>query len=368
VRIGIDASRTFVPNPTGTERYAGEVTLRLLAIPESGDHTWILYARKVNFQAINSKFEKRLNVKVVEIKLPFLWTQMGMAARTWIDNLDILWVPAHTLPIMRKPGIKTIVTIHGLEYEWLPAYENFLQRWYLPLSTIYASKSADKIIAVSKFTSHQLVNRLGIPGEKIKVIYEGFTSQPPGKHQESLFEKYGIKPKKYLMFVGTIQPRKNLIRLIEAFSNLNNDFKLVICGKWGWLYEEIQAAPEKFGISDRTVFTGYINDADRVVLLANALVYVQPSITEGFGLPVLEAMEKGIPVVSSRGGALQEIVRGAGLLFDPYNTADIELKIKQVLRSEKLRKLLRARGKRRVLDFSWEKAAYETYNYMIHYS
>src|SRR3989344_611800 len=315
MRSGIDASRAFVKNPTGTERYSYEVITRILKLPEAKKHTWILYTKE-------------------NIKLPYLWTQVGLAYRTWVDRLDVLWVPAHTLPVLRKPGIKTVGTIHGIEYEWLPAYENWLQRWYLPLSTRYAVFGADKVIAVSEFTKRQLVEQLGADPGKIDVIYEGVTTSPltpllnlgEGNQRGEVLKKYGLKPREYLMFIGTIQPRKNLERLIEAFRKLkgsldsarDDKLRLVICGKWGWGYEKLQDVKDK-----NIIFTGYVNDEERWVLLKNALVYVQPSITEGFGLPVLEAMAAGGPVGSSNGGALVEVVGEAGMLFDPLKIGEM---------------------------------------------
>ena len=182
MRIGIDASRAFVDNPTGTERYSYEVITRLLKLPEAKKHTWILYVRPQflisNFKFLNNdQMFKCPNVQIREIPLSRLWTQVGLAARTWVDDLDVLWVPAHTLPVLRKLGIRTVVTVHGLEYEWLPEYENWLQRWYLPLSTKYAVMSASRIIAVSEFTKRQLVERLGADERKIAVIHEGVTRQ-----------------------------------------------------------------------------------------------------------------------------------------------------------------------------------------------
>ena len=153
MRIGIDASRAFGRDRTGTENYSYEIITRMLKLPQAKKHTWILYTKE-------------------NIKLPYLWTQVGLAYKTWTDNLDVLWVPAHTLPVLARPGLAKVVTIHGIEYEWLPAYENWLQRWYLPLSTQYAVMSASRIIAVSQFTKKQLVERLGADPKKITVIHE----------------------------------------------------------------------------------------------------------------------------------------------------------------------------------------------------
>jgi glycosyltransferase involved in cell wall biosynthesis len=164
--------------------------------------------------------------------------------------------------------------------------------------------------------------------------------------------------------VGTVQPRKNLERLIEAFARLKGAeaqrLKLVIAGKLGWLYDEILAAPEKYGVKEKIIFIGYTYDEEREMLLKNALLYVQPSITEGFGLPVLEAMAAGVPVVSSCGGALGEIAGKAAVLFDPCDTLSIISSLEMVVSSLQLRQKLVRKGRERVKNFSWEKAAKET--------
>jgi glycosyltransferase involved in cell wall biosynthesis len=373
MRIGIDASRAFVADRTGTEEYSYQIIRHILELPEAKEHEWILYTKfKIQTSKIwqSQRFASKANskIKIINIPMPYLWTQVGLAVRTWTDNLDCLWVPAHTLPVLRKPGLKTVVTVHGIEYEWLPAYENALQRWYLPFSTKYVVLSAKKIIAVSEFTKRQLVERLGADGNKITVIYEGVGTQIQNANnkftnQIQILKKYNIKPKQYLLYVGTIQPRKNLERLIEAFSVLN--LKLVIAGKWGWTFDGVKQAPAKFGVEDRVVFTGYISEQEKEALLKNCLVYVQPSITEGFGLPVLEAFAAGVPVVSSNGGALAEIVGDAGELFDPMDTEAISHSLSLVIHSHSLQKELIKRGRERVKKFSWETAARQTFKSLL---
>ncbi len=359
MRIGIDASRTFGQQKTGTESYSYELITRIINLPESKQHEWILYIRNNSPRLRNSS-----GVSYKEINLPNFWTQIGLAYRTWVDKLDVLWIPAHTLPILRKPGIKTVVTIHGIEYEWLPAYENWLQRWYLPMSTQYAVSRAQKIIAVSEFTKSQIVDRLNADTEKISVIHEGINYKDIVR-QSKILETYGLKKGNYGLFVGTVQPRKNLVRLIKAFSNLQSliSIKLVICGKLGWGYAEVVKLAKKHGV----IITGYVTDEDRNTLLKNAMYYVQPSITEGFGLPVLEAMSAGIPVISSNGGALPEVVGDAGLLFDPFDQLDILDKLDKIISNHKLRKELIKKGNQRIKEFSWDLAAKRTYSILTNF-
>ena len=160
--------------------------------------------------------------------------------------------------------------------------------------------------------------------------------------------------------MGTIQPRKNLVRLIKAFCKLKIvNCKLVICGKLGWNYQEVLDEAKK---NKNIIIKGYVSDEDRNTLLKNAMFYVQPSITEGFGLPVLEAMSAGIPVISSNGGALPEVVGDAGLLFNPFDQLDLLAKLTKIISNPKLRKKLMTKGHLRTRQFSWEKAARETYN------
>jgi glycosyltransferase involved in cell wall biosynthesis len=356
MRIGIDASRAFERQRTGTENYSYQIIKTLLALPEADKHDWVIYVREggKDFDIQNKRID------IVRVGLPRLWTQAGLAARTWIDKLDVLWVPAHTLPILRKPGMKTVVTIHGIEYEWLPAYENRLQRWYLPLSTRYAAATATRVIAVSQFTKRQLIERLGVQADKICVIYEGAEIEPVKAEAAKVLSQWNLKKGEYLLFVGTVQPRKNLARLIEAVARMKKPVKLVIAGKLGWNFNDVLEAPLRFGIPQEVEIVGYINDTERNSLLLNSAGLVLPSITEGFGLPIVEAMAAGVPVAASTGGALPEVVGEAGLLFDPEDVVDICQKLTILIEDKNLRRQMVEKGICRAKEFRWEKAAQHT--------
>jgi len=258
-----------------------------------------------------------------------------------------------------------VVTIHGLEYQYLPQYYQFPQRLYLNQATEYAVRHASHLIAVSQWTKKQLVEKLGADPKKITVVYEGVSaansSTSKVKSAETLEVSLGGAP--YILFVGTIQPRKNLVRLIEAFSKLqarDQVLNLVIAGKVGWMYEEILAAPKKFGVGKRVKFLGYVSDEELASLYQNALFFVLPSLCEGFGLPVLEAMRLGCPVIASKAGALPEVVGDAGLLVDPYKIEEIAGAMKLMIKNSDLREALREKGFHQVRKFSWQKAARET--------
>lgn len=339
---------------------------------------------------------------IIEISFPRLWTQVGLAKEVLFNPPDVLFVPAHTLPVIRRPDLKTVVTIHDLGYEYLPQYHRFPQKLYLNKSTEYAVKNASHLIAVSEATKNDLINKLGCPKEKITVVYEGFDKDKFSVNSKQKTEN--IKSLKllrslnitrpYILFVGTLQPRKNIERLIEAFSVLchperspdvrrdesrdlsqiksverdsspakrvqNDKIGLVIAGSKGWLYEDILSAPKRFGIEDRVKFLGYTKEDDLPTLYQNALCFCLPSLFEGFGLPVLEAMACGCPVVVSNTSSLPEVAGEAGLYVNPLDAKDIAQKLKLIIENGKLRTELSAKGLKQAQMFSWEKAARET--------
>jgi len=379
--IGIDASRAFGSGKTGTENYSYYLIKEILRLPESSEHIFVLFIRPNT--VVPSEIVGYDNVIVKTIGLKYLWTQVGLAWTTWQNqeyqgrshNLEVLWIPAHTIPVWRNPKVKTVVTIHGLEYQWLKEYKNWLQRWYLPLSTYYSAKSATQLIAVSQFTKNQLKKEVHNIPKDIKVVHEGVASyeyHPKDFMSLAVLDKFGLESKKYFLFVGTIQPRKNLVALIQAFSEFVQmspglGYKLVIAGSVGWLADEILRAPGESGIPELVVFTGRVEDEALRVLYHQAKIYIQPSLTEGFGLPVLEAMSAMIPVVSSDGGALSEVVGEAGMVI-PLNdkfVKNLADSMNSIVKDPKVGQKLVQKGKKRVTQFGWEIAAKKTLNILV---
>lgn len=362
--IGVDASRGFISEKTGTETYSSELIQALLKLPEAAKFNWRLYVK----QPIKENFSD--NVEVVVIPWKRFWTQAGLALELNRRPVDTLFIPAHTLPALRPKGIKTVVTIHGLEYEFLPEYYQFPQKLLLNRSTEYAVREADRLIAVSNWTKKQLVERLKADPKKISVIHEGVGQRFLHLKEYGLNKtlarqvrhKYSL-PDKYLLFVGTIQPRKNLVRLIEAFSNishLGSNIYLVIAGKIGWLAEEIYQAPKKFGVADRVKFLGRVADPDLPAVYSLATVFVWPSLMEGFGLPLIEAMTCGVPIITSSRGALPEVAGEAALIVDPENVSQLAEAIKLMLESPELRQALVEKGYRQSAKFNWIATAKKT--------
>lgn len=432
--IGFDGSRIFPStsslrgdsvepgqvNRTGTENYSYQL-LRALA-KTSAENIYMVYVRS---GAIINRNEWPSNFKFITINLPILWTQVGLAWRTLIDPIDLLFVPAHTLPLIRKPGLKTVMTVHDLGAEYLPSMHQLKQRLYLDFITKYQLKGATKLIAVSEATKKDLIKKAYIDPKKIEVIYEGVDRevfkpvkglsrakprQRRAKSRDDILVNslryFGLKPQGYFLFVGTIQPRKNLARLIEAYSlflqslvsarqsnsppstssgpvqsasrsselvrfgasrlaqtetGLRSDFapSLLLVGSKGWLSEEIYDLPKKLGIEDRVKFLGSVPERDLPALYSGALALVFPSLFEGFGLPILEAMACGCPVITSATSSMPEVAGEAAILVNPENIEEIAAAMKNLAASDILRDILIQKGFTQVEKFSWEKCAKE---------
>jgi glycosyltransferase involved in cell wall biosynthesis len=226
-------------------------------------------------------------------------------------------------------------------------------------------RAADAVIAVSECTKRDAIRFYRIPEEKITVIYEGVNPRFRPASPEAIAAvraRYGL-PERFILYVGTIEPRKNLTTLLEAFHHLlaTYDLRLVIVGKKGWLYERFFRRLRELGLENRVLFTGYVPDEDLPAIYSAADLFVFPSLYEGFGLPVLEAMACGTPVICSNTSSLPEVAGDAALLVDPTDARALTGAMEQVLTNERLWATLRAKGMERARGFTWEKAAYRTW-------
>jgi glycosyltransferase involved in cell wall biosynthesis len=358
MKIGIDASRVALEQKTGTENY----TFRLIESIKNLDlvNKYILY-----FNKTPKYFEiSQNNVSTRVIPMTRFWTQFRLAIECLLNPPDILFVPAHTIPVIRRSGMKTIVTVHDLGAEFLAEYHQFPQKLYLNWSTKYVAKFATHLIAVSEATKKDLVREMNVDPKRITVVPEavdlGFYYERGKNEVEQVKKELGIT-KNYLLFIGTIQPRKNLLRLIEAFSKIGDKkLELILAGKPGWLFEEIYAAPKKFGIEDRVKFVGYVKDEQLPALYSGAEAFVFPSLYEGFGLPILESMACGVPVLTSRTSSMPEVSGGNAVLVNPNKTSEITRGIQTLIKDRSLYKKLSDSGKRWANQFTWERTARET--------
>ncbi len=195
------------------------------------------------------------------------------------------------------------------------------------------------------------------------MVYNGYEKAAKELKSLGAVKKHKLIPKKYILYVGTLQPRKNVKTLILAFQKFhkeNPEYKLAITGKKGWLYEEIFELAKQQSSQNDIVFTGFVNDDELHGLYRNAFCFVLPSFYEGFGIPLLEAMDRGLPVIAAGSSALPEIGEDACLYFDPHNPDTLVRLLNRVKNDEKLRKEMIEKGKKRIKDFSWKKSAEET--------
>lgn len=377
--IGYDGSRAFNIEKTGTENYSYQLLKALARLPDGQAkidkrNQYIVYLRPGTQGLALRGWPKNFQFKT--INWPRLWTQVGLASQTFKEDLDILFIPAHTSPLVHKPGLKTVVTVHDLGAEYLPKMHQIKQGLYLKWITNFQLRSANRLIAVSWATKKDLVKKIGINPAKVEVVYEGFNEklkQIKGDRLVNRLMYYNLKPKTYYLFVGTVQPRKNLERTIKAFSvhlrgvrlpkplsHLGGELKLVIAGSKGWLSDEIYNLPKKLGIEGRVKFLGYVPDKDLPALYSGAIALVFPSLFEGFGLPILEAQACGCPVITSNVSSMPEVAGKGAILVDPYDVKAIAHAMIRVSESKSQRVNLIKAGFENVKRFSWEQCAAQT--------
>lgn len=364
--IGFDGSRVFVPDRTGTENYSFQLLKNLAEIDGSNLGKGSLSKNKYRIYirpGINVGKNWPDNFQFIKINWPRLWTQGGLGLQTFKDNLDVLFIPAHTLPLFRKPGLKTVVTVHDLGSEYLPSMHQAKQRIYLGFMQEYQLQTATKIIAVSRATKGDLVKKIGLDPNKIEVVYEGYDKKMFNPVKTDILnhslKQYGLKPKEYFLFIGTVQPRKNLERLIRAFSSDFTGLKLAIVGSKGWMSDRIYSLPEELKTEDRVRFLGYVPEKDLPALYSGAKAFTFPSLFEGFGLPILEAQACGCPVLTSNISSMPEVAGKGAVFVNPYSVDDIVKGMIRIMNNDLRIKNIKA-GFENVKRFSWEKAAKET--------
>ena len=369
MKIAININELTLKQNTGVKVYTREIVRALGQVDKENEY--ILYCRR------DTKFcvptNNNFKLKTSKSSLPF-WTYTKFPREIKKDKPDVLFMPIQSTPFLKKPkGIKLVITVHDLAFLLFPKHFTFKDRFLLNFHTKRAVQMADRIVVPSKATKNDIIKFYGVDGNKIKVIYHGV-----GTRQCLVPTVMVNNP--YILFVGSIQPRKNIVGLIEAFEKIKNPpnplfqrgnkipplkkgvrgIKLIIAGAKGWLSDEIYKKAKESKFSDDIIFKGSVSDDELDDLYKNAAIFVLPSLYEGFGLPVLEAMSYGIPCVISDNSSLSEIAGDSALLVDAYNPNDIAEKINVLLNDEKLRRDLSHRGVENAGKFSWIKAAEKT--------
>jgi len=355
--IGVDGNEANVNERVGVSVY----TLKLLEyFKRTSDKNtqFIVYLREspnTDLPVENKYFKYKI------VRGSHFWIRFFLPLHLFFNrNINIFFAPAHYSPSFCPVPI--VVTIHDLAYYYYP--NEFLKKDLYKLQnwTKTSVTKAKQIIAVSKTTKKDLHKFYSLNDSKVQVIYNGYEK----KHSLPFLKntaKLSVTNKPFLLYVGTLQPRKNVITLIKAFNVVKKtipDLELIIAGKKGWLFNEIFTLVEELGLENCVYSTGFVTDQQLAYLYQNARCLILPSLYEGFGLPILEAMSFSCPVISSFSASLPEIGGNACLYFDPNNIDDLVEKIQQLLTNQQQCSELIQKEKLRIREFSWSRCGTQT--------
>lgn len=344
MRIGIDIQST-IASKTGIGHYTSQLIKELLSIDKTNSY---------EFLRCDKFWSERVPRRMI-------WENIEIPHKARQQKLDLLHIPGFAPPFACSCPV--IVTVHDLIGMIFPENLSLFSRFYWGRWLPFTVKRADLIFASSENTKKDIQRLLGVEPEKIKVIYLGAGKEffPRGKNEiEHAKYKYNIL-NEYVLHVGTIEPRKNIERLIVAFKRMKNktgrNIKLVLVGSKKWAYEKVRNVIDREKMQDDVIFPGYIEDKDLPAIYSGAAVLALPSLYEGFGLPVVEAMACGTPVVASDISSIPEVAKDAAVLFDPYNEEEIASALVSVLSDDQLRKSLISKGFDKASEFNYQKTA-----------
>jgi glycosyltransferase involved in cell wall biosynthesis len=344
MNVGFEAKR-FFSNFTGLGNYSRFVVNALSRY--APQHHYTLFAPRIKSHPEYADILSRDNVTVIGPRGGYglfkgLWRSFGVSMNPAISELDIYHGLSQELPAGLPSRLKKIVTVHDLIFLRFPQYYNPIDVAIYKTKVVSACSRADKIISISEQTSADLVDMLNVDRERIQVIYQGchpsFKEKALEQRKLEVRKKYAL-PEKYILNVGTIEPRKNVALLIEALALLPKGLrrKVVIVGKSTKYKEAVTRIAGQLGVSNDVMFLHGIPFADLPVLYQMAEVFVYPSLFEGFGIPLLEAIESGVPVISSTGSCFQEAAGPHALYADPSSKEDLAGHLTKVLSDSTLR-------------------------------
>lgn len=361
MKIGYDAKRAFLNN-TGLGNYSRWL-VKALAQYHS-ENTYYLYAPKVKPNPRLNFLPQFSNIKTI-IPIGKLikswWRSKGIVEDLQRDGIDVYHGLSHELPIgIRESRIKSVVTVHDLIFMRFPEQFGWISRTIYRLKVAKACDVADKIIAISKRTKDDLVELLEVDPTKIKVIYQGcdpiFKVEQSAKQKKTIADKYNL-PTDFILNVGTIEERKNILLLVKALPSVENNIPIVVVGKPTKYLKAVKSYISANNLNNRVVFLHGVEFADLPAIYQLAKVFVYPSRYEGFGIPVLEAITSGTPVIAAKGSCLEEAGGGNSLYVDPNDAIDLADKLNMVISNDQLREKMIAKGKEYSLNFEDAKLA-----------
>lgn len=356
-KIAIDASRAFLHERTGIEEYSYQVIKHLRET--LAQEQVVLFIRRGTKENVNFPLPEKW--RVVELWAPRFWTYIRLSWALIFCRPTHLFVPGHIVPPIHPRN--TTAVVHGIEFEMCPEaysrYERFSMRRGIKNSCAWSKN----VICVSNNTKRDLLERYDVPRHKVRVVYEGVNPAPlENEHvTQATLQKFGLQKQGYIIFVGRLEERKNIIQIIKAYEILRSHFRifhrLVLVGKSGFGFEKIEEEIAQHAFKQDIVLTGFVSEDEKWSLMRHAAVFVFPTLYEGFGLPILEAQQIGVPVVTSRNSSLKEVARDSALLVEPSSATDISEKIFQLLSDEQLRIHVVEKGFVNIQRFTWQRCA-----------
>jgi len=365
--IGIDASRANQPKKTGVGWYSYYLIEELKKIITDNQNQFFLYTHQP-LRGDLARLPQNWQEKILDWWPKYLWTKIRFSWEMLRRKPDVLFIPSHVMPKFSPK--KTVMTVHDLGYERYPEVYSKFARNYLRKNYRFAAQHAVKIITPTEFTKKELISLYHIKSEKVEIVSMAYNDKifrkiDDNKKINDVLKKYKIK-KPYLLFVGRLETKKGLQTLLKAFTLIPNNLitnnsitlNLVLAGGRGYGYKDLKPL-----ISDLKSVKelGYLkNESDRAVLYNAAEIFVFPSLYEGFGIPLLEAMACGTPVIASNIETLKEVGGDSAQFFKVGEAEDLAKKIKEVLEDHELRQKMIRRGSEHVKNFSWQKCAEKT--------
>jgi glycosyltransferase involved in cell wall biosynthesis len=363
LRIAIDA-HSVGTGLGGNESYATNLVEALAEIDQENQYT-IYVTKREALERFKDRWPN-FRVRSTLPHTPLIRIPLTLSSELRRHPVDVLHVQFTSPPVAPCP---VVVSIHDLSFEHLPLTFKRRSRMQLRMTVRRSARQAAQVLTLSEYVRNDVIATYGIDAEKVAVVPLAapahFSPVQDEKELQRVRQKYGID-QNYILSVGAIQPRKNLPRLLEAYSLLRHSQpevnlpKLVLVGKCAWLYDETLRKIEELGLSKQVTLTGYVPQADLPALYSGANCFIYPSYFEGFGLPPLEAMKCGAPVIVGNRTSLPEVVDDAAVLVDPFEVGDIAAGMAKVINDSTLRSSLRAKGLERARVFDWRDTARKT--------
>lgn len=366
--IGINAKAALQQPRTGLEEYTYQLISHLISQAQSRGLASQMLLYVPAWRHMPQEF---LAVPIRVISAPFMWTQLRLAAELAWQTPSVFFNTEQILPLFAPK--RSVVTVHDLAYEIFPREYAPRHRAYLQFVTRHAVHKAKKIIAVSERTKRDISKYYAVPQRKIEVIYHGFMhnqlKDPEDVAHDINARKLLPTHNPYFLFVGRLEKKKNIVRLIEAFeyfcARTKEPFDLVLAGAPGFGYEQIAYAIKHSPYASRIHESGYVSPEVKTVLYTHAFAFVFISLYEGFGLPVLEAQNAGIPVIASDTSSIPEVVGKAGIMVDPQDPVAVAKAMEDLLVHKKLRPYLIKKGYENLERFSWKQSAQQTLDLLL---